>query len=55
MKKIELIKGLKTWDTEMVVVFNQETGQYFEIQNIARGLGKGIILTIGEAKNESIR
>ena len=46
MNKKEIINALKKWDTEMVVVFNSTTGQYYNIISISRGLGKGILLEV---------
>jgi len=46
MNKQEIIKGLNSWDSNVVIVFDSKEGVYREIKSVSRGLGKGILLEI---------
>lgn len=43
----ELMKAFKTWGETNLIIFDEKQGKFFEIKSVARGLGKGIIFTIG--------
>ena len=42
----ELIQALKTWGENRIVIF--DNGNYYEVKQVSRGLGYGVIFEKGD-------